>query len=69
MRDVRVFHGGTALRGSALVTDGGRVLSVTALGNTIADAQKRAYDAMKKIHFEGMHFRTDIGHQAVRLTV
>jgi phosphoribosylamine--glycine ligase len=66
MHDVKVFHSGTAMRGSSLITDGGRVLSVTALGNTIADAQKRAYQALGKIHFEGMHFRKDIGHQAVR---
>ena len=66
MHDVKVFHSGTAMRGNSLVTDGGRVLSVTALGNTIADAQKRAYQALDKIHFEGMYFRKDIGHQAVR---
>jgi phosphoribosylamine--glycine ligase len=66
MRDVKVFHSGTALRGDTLVTDGGRVLSVTAIGNTTADAQKRAYQALEKIKFEGMHYRRDIGHQAVR---
>ena len=65
-RDVKVFHSGTAMRGNTLVTDGGRVLSVTALGNTTADAQKRAYQAIEKIHFEGMHYRRDIGHQALR---
>jgi len=42
------------------------VLGVTALGNTIADAQARAYEAMSKIHFEGMHYRKDIGHRAIR---
>ena len=41
-------------------------MSVTALGNTIADAQRRAYQAIAKIHFEGMHYRKDIGHWAVR---
>jgi phosphoribosylamine--glycine ligase len=66
MRDVKVFHSGTAMRGDTLVTDGGRVLSVTALGNTIADAQKRAYQAIDKIKFEGMHYRRDIAHQALR---
>ena len=66
MRDVKVFQGGTKAAGKTIVTDGGRVLSVTALGNTIADAQKRAYEAMGKIHFEGMHYRKDIGRQAVR---
>ena len=66
MRDVKVFHSGTALRDGQLFTDGGRVLSVTAIDDTIEQAQKRAYDAMKKIHFDGMHYRTDIGHQAIR---
>lgn len=64
MRDVKVFHSGTASAAGGIVTDGGRVLSVTALGSTIADAQKRAYEAMAKIHFDGMHFRRDIGRQA-----
>ena len=66
MRDVKVFHSGTAQRGDTLVTDGGRVLSVTALGDTTAEAQKRAYQAIAKIRFEGMHYRRDIGHQALR---
>ena len=65
MRDVKVFHAGTKLDGKTLVTDGGRVLAVTALGDTIADAQKRAYQAMEKIHFEGMHYRKDIGKRAL----
>ena len=65
MRDVKVFQGGTKAVGKQIVTDGGRVLGVTALGNTIADAKKRAYEALGKIHFEGMHFRKDIGRQAV----
>ncbi len=66
MNDVKVFHSGTKMAGDTLVTDGGRVLSVTALGSSFADARKRAYQAMSKIRFEGMHFRTDIGHQAMR---
>ena len=41
--------------------------SVTTLGDTIADARKRAYQAMEKIHFDGMHYRKDIGHQAIKL--
>jgi phosphoribosylamine--glycine ligase len=49
-----------------LVTDGGRVLAVTALGNTFMDARRRAYAAMGKIHFDGMHYRKDIGHQALK---
>ena len=68
MRDVKVFHSGTKKVDGQLVTDGGRVLAVTALGDTIADAQKRAYDAMRKIHFDGMHYRRDIGHQAIKLS-
>jgi phosphoribosylamine--glycine ligase len=68
MNDVKVFHSGTASRNDEIITDGGRVLSVTALGNSIADAQHRAYQAISKIQFEGMHYRKDIGHQAVRMT-
>lgn len=66
MPDVKVFHAGTAIKDGKVVTAGGRVLAVTALGKTIADAQKRAYQAMQLIHFEGMHYRKDIGHQAIR---
>lgn len=65
MADVKVFHAGTAMQNGKLVTSGGRVLAATAMGDTIREAQKRAYEAMGKIHFEGMHFRKDIGHQAV----
>jgi phosphoribosylamine--glycine ligase len=68
LRDVKVFHSGTARRDGRLVTDGGRVLGVTAIGDTIAAAYKRAYDALKLIQFDGMHYRTDIGHQAIRAT-
>jgi phosphoribosylamine--glycine ligase len=65
--EVKVFQAGTkSPDGKQILTDGGRVLSVCALGKTIADAQKRAYDAMKHVHFEGMHYRKDIGHQALR---
>jgi phosphoribosylamine--glycine ligase len=64
--DVKVFHGGTKRKGNELLTDGGRVLGVTALGATFAQAKERAYAAIAKIHFQGMHYRRDIGHQAVR---
>jgi phosphoribosylamine--glycine ligase len=67
MEDVKVFHSGTRFEGGKVVTDGGRVLGVTALGRTIGDAQKRAYEALSKIQFEGMHFRRDIGHWATQL--
>ncbi len=66
MRDVKVFHSGTAMKDGKLVTDGGRVLGVTAIGKTVADAQKLAYEAMRHIHFDGMHYRRDIAHQAVK---
>jgi phosphoribosylamine---glycine ligase len=65
MRDVKVFHSGTRQQGKQILTDGGRVLGVTALGESIADAKKRAYQAMEKIHFEGMYYRRDIGRQAL----
>jgi phosphoribosylamine---glycine ligase len=64
--DVKVFHSGTAFQNGKLVTASGRVLAVTAVGDTIKDAHRKAYEAMAKIHFDGMHFRRDIGHQAVR---
>ncbi len=66
MPDVKVFHSGTRLDGKRLVTDGGRVLGVTALGADIADARRRAYAALDKIKFDGMHFRKDIGWQALK---
>ncbi|MBV8781478.1 MAG: phosphoribosylamine--glycine ligase [Phycisphaerae bacterium] len=67
MADVKVFHAGTrAAADGRIVTDGGRVLGVTALGNTISDAQRRAYEAVKMIDFEGIKYRTDIGAQAIR---
>jgi phosphoribosylamine--glycine ligase len=56
-----VFHAGTKLAGGQLATSGGRVLGVTASGITLADAIKHAYQAAGEIHFEGMHFRRDIG--------
>ncbi|MGH7214039.1 MAG: phosphoribosylamine--glycine ligase [Tepidisphaeraceae bacterium] len=63
--DVKVFHGGTKMQDGKLVTDGGRVLGVTALGKTFAEAQRRAYQALQHVHFDGMHYRKDIGRQAV----
>jgi phosphoribosylamine--glycine ligase len=58
---VAVFHSGTRHEGTALVTDGGRVLGVTALADDLASAVMAAYEAVNKIHFEGMHYRRDIG--------
>ena len=55
-----VFHAGTALRDGRLVTNGGRILNVTALGDDLADARARAYAAVERISFAGMRYRTDI---------
>ncbi|HXZ54457.1 MAG TPA: phosphoribosylamine--glycine ligase [Burkholderiales bacterium] len=63
--DLRVFHSGTVIRNGTLVTSGGRVLCVTALGDTIRMAQRRAYEAVERIRFEGMQYRRDIGHRAL----
>jgi phosphoribosylamine--glycine ligase len=63
--DCHVFHAGTELRDGSLVTSGGRVLCVTALGDSLRLAQKRAYEAVSSIRFEGMQYRRDIGHRAV----
>lgn len=59
--DVKVFHSGTKKYGDQLQTNGGRVLGVTALGDSIDQARQRAYAAMDKIKFDGMHYRKDIG--------
>jgi phosphoribosylamine--glycine ligase len=59
--DVQVFHAGTALANGKLVTSGGRVLGVTALGDTLEEARKKAHEAIGKIRFEGMQWRKDIG--------
>ena len=63
--DVKVFHAGTAMKGGKLVNNGGRVLGVTALGDTIADAQKRAYQAVEKIHWQDCYCRKDIASKAI----
>jgi phosphoribosylamine--glycine ligase len=68
LADVKVFHGGTALQEGRVVSEGGRVLGVTALGDTVAAAQRRAYEAMSFIHFDGMHYRRDIGWQAMKMS-
>ena len=62
--DVAVFHSGTAMRDGRLVTNGGRVLTVTALGETLAAARERVYEAVSRIHFEGMQYRRDIGERS-----
>jgi phosphoribosylamine--glycine ligase len=59
-KDVHVFHAGTRKENGTVVTAGGRVLAVTALGETVADARSRAYEAVAQIGFEGCHYRRDI---------
>jgi phosphoribosylamine--glycine ligase len=63
--DSHVYHAGTALNGKNIVTSGGRVLAVSALGGNVSAAQRRAYETVEKIRFDGMQFRRDIGHRAL----
>ena len=63
--DAMVFHAGTFLEGERLVTSGGRVLCATVLADSVKQAQVRAYDVVRQIHFDGMQYRRDIGHRAV----
>ncbi|MEK7735244.1 MAG: phosphoribosylglycinamide synthetase C domain-containing protein, partial [Pseudomonadota bacterium] len=63
--DRKVFHAGTALRDGQVVTSGGRVLCVTALGETVAAAQQRAYEVVRQIRWQGALYRTDIGYRAI----
>jgi phosphoribosylamine--glycine ligase len=62
---VKVFHAGTTIKEGSVVTNGGRVLCVTALGDTVSEAQQRAYGAVKKISWDDAYYRTDIGYRAV----
>lgn len=65
-KDVVVFHAGTSLSNGEIVTAGGRVLGVTALGEDIASAKEKAYRAVEKISFKGMQYRKDIGDKAIK---
>jgi phosphoribosylamine--glycine ligase len=65
MRDVVVFHAGTRLKGKKVLSDGGRVLGVTALGETVELAIKKAYQAVAKINWKNVHYRSDIGKKAL----
>ena len=62
----KVFHAGTRLNGDRVVTNGGRVLCATALGNTVTEAQKRAYELASRIRWDGVFYRKDIGHRAIK---
>ncbi len=59
--DIVVFHAGTKLDGDKLLTAGGRVLGITAVADSLDNAIKHAYEGVKKVHFDKMHYRTDIG--------
>ncbi len=65
-KDVFVFHAGTTFNNGNIVTSGGRALGVTALGKDIREAKDRAYKAIEKIHFDGMHYRKDIADRALK---
>ena len=64
--DLQVFHAGTELQDGALLCNGGRVLCVTALGDSVRLAQQRALDVVRQIHFDGALWRNDIGHRAIK---
>lgn len=66
LQDVVVFHAGTAERDGDILTNGGRVLGVTAVGKTVAQAKAKAYEAVEKIKFEGAYFRRDIADKAIK---
>jgi phosphoribosylamine--glycine ligase len=63
---VQVFHAGSAQVNGQIVTQGGRVLGVSAAGDTLEQALSRAYDAMAEVHFDGMYYRRDIAHRALK---
>lgn len=65
-KNVFVFHAGTSFDNSNIVTSGGRVLGVTALGNDIGEARDNAYKAIEEINFDGMHYRKDIAYRAIK---
>jgi len=61
----KVFHAGTAIKGEQIITNGGRVLCACGMGNTVAEAQKTAYDIVEKIHWNNVYYRKDIGFKAI----
>lgn len=66
MDNVFVFHAGTVFNDNQIITNGGRVLGISALGKDIRTAKEKAYEAIKNIHFEGMHYRKDIADKALK---
>jgi len=67
IKDIVVFHAGTAEKDGDIVTAGGRVLGVTALGRTIPEAKVKAYEGVEKIHFDGAYYRGDIADKAIKV--
>ena len=65
--DVKIFHSGTAIHNGNIVTNGGRVICITALGSDVRQAQKIAYGAVKKVTWNGVYYRNDIGDKAIKL--
>jgi phosphoribosylamine--glycine ligase len=63
--DAKVFHAGTSMIDGHVVTNGGRVLCATALGNTVTEAQQSAYQLLDKLHWDDVYFRTDIAYRAI----
>jgi phosphoribosylamine--glycine ligase len=64
--NIKVFHAGTSMADGKVVTNGGRVLGVTAWGKDLSEARDRAYEAVERIRFDGAQFRTDIGVKGLR---
>ena len=64
-QDSKVFHAGTGAKAGEVVTAGGRVLCVTALGTSVTEAQQKAYALVKQINWDNVYFRTDIAHRAI----
>jgi phosphoribosylamine--glycine ligase len=64
--DCKIFHAGTAQVGDDIVTNGGRVLCACALGDDIASSQRKAYELVGKIDWNGVYYRTDIGFKAIK---
>ncbi|HYQ91604.1 MAG TPA: phosphoribosylamine--glycine ligase [Candidatus Competibacteraceae bacterium] len=63
---VKLFHAGTATKDGRVITNGGRVLCATALGATVQEAQRRAYELVRRIDWDGVYYRNDIGYRAIR---
>lgn len=64
-QDIKVFHAGTKMDGDHVVTAGGRVLCVVALGDSVSQAQEKAYQIVRTIHWDNVYYRSDIGHRAI----